>query len=109
LQVKRGAKSRLSDEQWQQITAALLQGPQAHGFETQLWTLERIADLIFRLTGVRYNSNYVAELMRAQGWSVQKPERRAKERNEEAIAGWVQETWPEIKRGPKSGRRQSSS
>jgi transposase len=109
LQVKRGAKSRLVDEQWQQITAALLQGPQAHGFETQLWTLERIADLISRLTGVRYNSNYVAALMHAQGWSVQKPQRRAKERNEEAIAGWVQNTWPEIKRGPSSGRRQSSS
>jgi transposase len=109
LRVRRGAESRLTDEQWQQIVDALLQGPQAHGYDTQLWTLERIADLIFSLTGVRYNSNYVAALMHAHGWSVQKPERRAKERNEEAIAGWVQDEWPEIKRGPVSEQQQSSS
>lgn len=104
-----GTAPRLSAAQWQQITTALLAGPQANRFETPLWTLERIAELIERLTGVRYNSNYVAELMHEQGWSVQKPERRAKERNEEAIAGWVAEEWPALKRGPKSERRQSSS
>jgi len=101
-----GTKARLTTEQWQEVTAALLAGPQAHGYETQLWTLERIADLIDRLSGVSYNSNYVAELMHEQGWSVQKPERRAKERNEEAIAGWVRDEWPEIKRGPVSGQAQ---
>jgi transposase len=104
-----GARPRLSAEQWQQITAGLLKGPEANGYDTQLWTLERIADLIRHLTGVLYNSNYVAELMHAQGWSVQKPMRRAKERNEEAIAGWVRDAWPAIKRGPQSERRQSSS
>src|SRR6266852_4377468 len=46
LRVKRGSKPRLTDEQWQHVTAALLDGPQAPGYETQLWTLERIADLI---------------------------------------------------------------
>jgi putative transposase len=104
-----GTKARLTADQWQQITTALADGPQAHGYDTQLWTLERIADLIHRLTGVSYNSNYVAELMHEHGFSCQKPERRAKERNEEAIAGWVRNDWPEIKRGPKSGRPLSSS
>jgi transposase len=95
-----GPRSRLSDADWQRIRAALLAGPESNGFDTPLWTLERIAELIERLTGIRYNSNYVAELMHQQGWSAQKPERRAKERNEQAIVGWVAEDWPAIKRGP---------
>lgn len=94
-----GPVSRLSEADWQRITTALLAGPQANGYETQLWTLVRIAELIEKLTGARYNSNYVAELMHAHGWSVQKPERQAKERNEEAIAHWVAEDWPALKRG----------
>lgn len=99
-----GLPARLSDADWERITSALLAGPEANGYDTPLWTLARIAALIHKLTGVRYNSNYVAELMHEHGWSVQKPERRAKERNEEAIARWVAEDWPSIKRGPKSGR-----
>jgi putative transposase len=95
-----GLPARLSDADWERITASLVAGPQASGYDTQLWTLERIADLIEKLTGVRYNSNYVAELMHERGWTVQKPERRAKERNEQAIANWVAEDWPALKRGP---------
>jgi transposase len=94
-----GLGPRLSDEQWQQIVDALLEGPAAHGYETELWTLGRIADVIEKMTGVRYNSNYVAELMGKIGWSCQKPETQAKERNEEAIRNWRQDKWPQIKRG----------
>jgi transposase len=94
-----GLGPRVSAEQWQQIVDALLLGPAAHGYETELWTLGRIADLIEKMTGVRYNTNYVAELMAKIGWSCQKPETCAKERNEEAIRNWRQNAWPQIKRG----------
>lgn len=96
-----GQKPRLTDEQWKQITEALLAGPEANGYDTQLWTLERIADLIKKITGVSYNSNYVWELLQRQGWSCQKPERRAKERNEEAIEAWKTEKWTQVKKGHK--------
>ena len=43
-------------------------------------------------------------LLMAMGWSVQVPARRAVERNEEAVAAWVERTWPQIeKRGPRLG------
>ena len=94
-----GSSSRLTQDQWQQVVDALLEGPAAHGFDTQLWTLARIADVIEKTTGVRYNSNYVWELMGKIGWSCQKPETRAKERDEEAIEHWRKHIWPQIKRG----------
>jgi transposase len=99
-----GAQSRLTEAQWQDIVECLLAGPAANGYDTQLWTLARIADLIEQRTGVRYNSNYVAALMHRQGWTCQKPARRAKERNEEAIGRWLEQTWPSIKRGPSTSR-----
>lgn len=95
-----GQKARLNDAQWQEIVRNLLLGPAAHGYDTQLWTLERIADLIEKKTGVSYNPNYVWELLHRHGWSCQKPERRAKERDEEAIATWKTQRWVQIKRGP---------
>jgi len=94
-----GSDPRLTQDQWQQVIDALLKGPAAHGYDTELWTLARIADVIEKTTGVRYNTNYVAELMGKIGWSCQKPETRAKERNEEAITHWKEHIWPQIKRG----------
>ena len=94
-----GLGPRLSEEQWQQVVDALLEGPVAHGYDSQLWTLARIADMIQKTTGVMYNSNYVWELMGKIGWSCQKPETRAKERDEQAIEHWKEHIWPQIKRG----------
>ena len=94
-----GRRARLSEQDIERIVHKLVLGPEANGYDTPLWTLARIADLIYKSTGVSFATNYVAELMHGLGWSCQKPERRAKERDEEAIAGWVQTTWPEIKRG----------
>jgi transposase len=96
-----GQQSRLSDNEWQEIQDALLEGPKAYGYDTEFWTLERIADLIEKMTGVRYHHCYVWELLRKLGWSHQKPEKIAKQRDEEAIARWKIERWPQIKRGHK--------
>jgi transposase len=97
-----GPQSRLSQEQRQQIVAALLQGPQAHGFDTPLWTLERIAELIARLTGVSYHPGHVWYVLREMHWSCQKPEAQARERDQGEIARWRAEELPRIKKGPKS-------
>lgn len=97
-----GQHSRLSDPQRQQILAALLEGPQAHGYETPLWTLSRITDLIRKLTGVQYHPGHVWYLLQALGWTCQKPEAQAKERNDAQIAAWLQTEWPRLKKGHKS-------
>jgi hypothetical protein len=38
---------------------------------------------------------------RSLGWSPQKPQRRAIERDEAAIQRWVKTTWPKVKKTPR--------
>jgi transposase len=105
-----GRRCRLTLEQVAQVEAALLEGPQANGFGTQLWTLARVSEVIERVTGVRYSQTQTWTLLRRRlGWSVQRPARRAVERDEEAIASWVKNDWPRIKRGPDVAGPGSSS
>lgn len=95
-----GRPARLQLGQKQQLVQVLRAGPQAAGFATDLWTLARVAQLIERLFGVSYHPGYVWYLLRKLGWSCQKPERRARERDEAAIGTWRQEEWPRIKKKP---------
>jgi len=93
-----GPKSRLSPEQRQQIVTALLQGPAAQGYQTQLWTLPRTADLIEGLTGVRYHPGHVWRILGDLGFSCQRPERRAIERNDKEVRHWKRTQWPALKK-----------
>ena len=95
-----GRRPRLSPEQKKELEAVLLQGARAAGFPTDLWTLPRVAQIIETHFGVRYHPGHVWYILRDMGWSAQKPERRARERDEEAIQRWRSERWPEIKKRP---------
>lgn len=104
-----GRKPRLSSDQLDRVEQALLQGPLLFGYTTELWTLPRVAELIHRITGVRYHPGHVWRVMRQLGWSLQKPTTRARERDEEAIGRWVKTTWPAVKKTPHAAARRSSS
>lgn len=96
-----GRRRKLTDEQLAGVEAALARGPRANGFGTGMWTLARVAEVIERITGVRYSQTQTwAILAERLGWSRQRPARRALERNEEAIATWVKQDWPRIKKAP---------
>jgi transposase len=94
-----GRRPRLSAAELEAVEGALRKGPEAFGFDTELWTLGRIAQVIERRTGVRYHPGHVWRLLRGLGWSVQRPARRAAERDEAEIARWRAEEWPRIKGG----------
>jgi transposase len=69
-----------------------------------MWTLARVADVIERITGVRYQPTQTWTILRRRlGWTRQRPARRAVERDEEAIAAWVKHDWPRIKKGRGGG------
>lgn len=93
-----GPKPKLTVKQTQQVVKALLAGPVAQGYKTALWTLPRVALLIKELTGVEYHPGHVWRLMGASGFSCQRPERRAIERNPKAIEQWKREAWPTLKK-----------
>jgi transposase len=95
-----GPKAKLTVAQTQQVTEALLAGPVVHGYKTALWTLPRVASLIEDLTGVGYHPGHVWRLLGASGFSCQRPERRAVERDEKAIRRWRRTNWPALKKSP---------
>jgi transposase len=94
-----GRRPRLSQAELEAVDQALRKGPEAFGFDTDLWTLARVAAVIERLTGVRYHPGHVWRLLRRLGWSVQRPARVASERDEAEIARWRAQEWPRIKGG----------
>jgi transposase len=105
-----GRTPRLSDAQLARAEQALLEGAKAHGFDTDLWTLDRIATVIWRSTGVRHHPAHVWRLLRHRlDWTLQRPARRAIERDEQAIRGWVASDWPRIKKTPGAAGRPSAS
>jgi transposase len=95
-----GRRPKVPDSALDAIEQALLEGALAHGFDTDVWTLDRIAVLIQDLTGEALSNPSVWRLLRGRlGWSVQRPQQQAKERDEQAIQHWVQHEWPRIKKG----------
>lgn len=92
-----GPATRLSLTQQEQLERMLCQGAQAHGWPNQLWTTQRIAILIRRHFGVSLHHDHVGRFLRQRlKWSPQKPRRRARERDEEAIAHWKRDVFPDI-------------
>ena len=102
---KPGRNCRLDNKDLKAIEKALLKGARANGFNTDLWTLRRIGQVIARVTGVKYHQGHVWRILaRKMGWSLQRPAKRAKEKNEEAVSKWIKETWPELKKSPPEAR-----
>lgn len=96
-----GRPCRLTPRQKERLVRLLLKGAMAHGYRTELWTTLRIAELIRRHMRIVYHRNHVGKLLHDLGWSHQKPERRAMERDEEAIARWKRTLWPRLKKTPR--------
>jgi transposase len=97
-----GRPPRLNEKQRDLLTKTLLKGARGSGYANDLWTCPRVAKVIERLFGVKYHVDHVGKLLHRLGWSVQKPERRARERDEAAIARWRIEDWPRIKKGART-------
>jgi transposase len=106
-----GRKPRLNEQQRQQLEKLLLRGPEQLGYETPLWTCPRVAHLIEQEFKVRYHEGHVWRILDGLGWSPQRPEGRARERNEEQVLQWRKKTWPALKkkRAGKAVRSYSST
>lgn len=96
-----GACCRLTKQQRHGLAQRLVAGAMAQGFTTDLWTCPRIALLIERQYQVRYHVDHIPRLMRSLGFSVQRPERQARERDETAIRGWIARDWKRVKKRPR--------
>ncbi len=94
-----GPTPNLSDDDLVRLEKTLGAGAHKAGFDSDLWTCPRVAQVIERRFGVAYHPAHVWKILQKLGWSCQKPERRARERDEAAIAHWRKVRWPAIKKG----------
>lgn len=100
-----GRKPELTSVKINKVRRVLLKGPNSAGFHTNVWTLERISRVFKETVHLPYHPGHVWKILQAMGWSCQKPQSRAKERDEKAIKQWRKIGWPRIqKRGQKSAR-----
>jgi transposase len=94
-----GPAPRLSDEQLRRLEGLLQRGARAHGWPNELWTAARVTQLIRRHFGVSFDPDHVRRFLRTRlGWTSQKPQRKARERDEDEIARWLREGFPRIVR-----------
>lgn len=93
-----GRHRKLSDKQVRWLEKLLKRGAPAFGYFGDYWTLERISHLIWQEFEVRCHPSTVWHILDRMGWSCQRPQRRALQRNEEAIVQWKNEVLPEIKK-----------
>ena len=101
---RHGKPPRLGPAELARIRRVLDRGPVAAGFDNELWTLARIAEVIERTTRVAHHPGHVWRILKAMRWSLQRPTGKALERDEAEIARWVAQEWPRIKQTPKRAK-----
>ena len=93
-----GRPPKLTSTQENIVCRWLADNPTEHGFATELWTAPRLAQLIEQEFGVHFHPDYLTTWLRQRGFTPQKPRRRARQRDDEAIARWLEQDWPRIKK-----------
>jgi len=93
-----GRPPKLTPTQEKIVCRWLTDNPTEHGFATELWTAPRLALLVAQEFGIRFHPDYLTTWLRQRGYTPQKPRRVHRERNDEAIAGWLAQDWPRIKK-----------
>jgi len=103
-----GRPQRLNSAQKNRLVQLLSEGAMVQGYRTDLWTTARIAELVEKHFRVRYHRDHIGRLLHSMGWSYQKPERRALQRDEQAIEEWKRTKWRQIKKKPQGWAPTSS-
>jgi transposase len=93
-----GRPAKLNEDAKKELVEKLKKGAVVAGFPTEQWTQARVKEVIKQEFGVVYHQNHISRLLDQLGWSVQKPDSRAIERDEELIVAWLKQDWPRIKK-----------
>lgn len=91
-----GPAPKFNDDEVALIREGLLGGAVASGYTNELWTLRRVSGLVLKLTTKKTSPSEAWRLLRRMNWSPQKPERRARERDQEKIDQWKKVDWPAL-------------
>ncbi len=100
LKIQKGKVSRkkLNKDQIKQLGHILVSGATEYGFDTELWTLNRISDVILKEFGIQYHPGSLSRTMRMLGYTCQKPTRIATKRDDAKRQMWLKEVWEKDKK-----------
>jgi transposase len=104
-----GPARKLRPKQLARLQRILLHGALVRGYHSDLWTRQRVAEVIEKVFGVHYHTDHISRLLVGLGWSCQKPERQARERNDDEVQRWIHSDWERIKKKPRERTRRSAS
>lgn len=93
-----GTEPKLNEEKRKMFKKAILKGPKAFGYETNLWTLSRLAEVMKKTVKVKFGNTRTWQIVRELGFTPQKPQVKAKQRDEKAIKEWKEKTLPDLKK-----------
>src|SRR5215217_1207908 len=100
-----GRAGKLLPGQRYLLADCLWHGAEAYGFPGDVWTCDRIRQVIKEEFGVAYHKGHVSRILKEIGWTPQVPITRAIQRDEGAIQRWRDEAWPELKSRARRERR----
>lgn len=100
-----GRTPKLDPDVLKKLPDLLVKGAESHGFEGDVWTRERVANVIEKQFGVEYDPRHVGKLLHKLGLTWKKPRTRAIDRDDERIDEWLREEWPRLKNGRRSSAR----
>jgi transposase len=104
-----GRPAKLTPTQEKIVLRWFQESPTDFGFDTELWTCRRLAQLIEEEWGIRLHPRYLPQWLRERGLTPQKPQRVPRERQSEVIAHWLTNDWPRLKKKPGVSKRTSFS
>lgn len=93
-----GPDSELTDKKRKKFKNAILKGPGAYGYETNLWTLPRLRSVMKKVNRIDFSDIWIRHIVMDLGFTPQKPQAKARQRNEKAITGWKEKTLPDLKK-----------
>ena len=94
-----GSGRRLDEEQEQALQRLIdTKSPPELGIASALWTRAAVQELVHQQTSLRLPLRTVGEYLRRWGYTPQKPVRKAYKQDPEAVAAWLEKTYPEIER-----------
>jgi transposase len=99
----RGRPRALTPEREAEVLSWLLRQPAEFGFPSEVWTSQRIADVILEKSDVRMNAGHLRTWLRERGCAPLKPARPAKLRDEAEVAAFVGERFPALEKKSPSG------
>jgi len=100
-----GRKPAIASEDRPKLVALIEQGAEKLGFVGDVWTAPRVQSIAKRELGISVGVTTIKKFLHSEGYSVQKPEVKATQQNEEAVARFRAD-WTDVKKGQNRKERQ---